>query len=194
VSIINHRKTSQPIRKRSRVLLRRPTPADEADFLAMSRAGKRSHGQWWGLATNPEGCRKFLARIDGVRFEGFLICLRDGGGIVGVVNVNEIIRGRLQGAFLGYAGNPAYAGTGLMTEGLRLVLSYAFTKLKLHRLEANIQPANHRSIAMAKRCGFRKEGFSPRYLKLGGRWRDHERWAMTVEDWRKVRNLRKSLN
>lgn len=153
----------------------------------MSRAGKRLHRRWWGSPTDSKGYREYLARIDGVRFEGSVIRLRDGGGIVGVVNVNEIIRGRLQSAFIGYAGNPAHAGTGLMTEGLRLVLSHTFTNLKLHRVEANIQPGNHRSIAMAKRCGFRKEGFSPRYLKLGGRWRDHERWALTIEDWRHER-------
>ena len=150
----------------------------------MSRAGKRLHPRWWGAPTNSEAYRKFLDRIDGVHYEGFLVCLRDGGDIVGMVNVAEIIRGRLQSAFLGYSGNVTYAGTGLMTDAVRRVLAHAFTHLKLHRVEANIQPGNHRSIALAKRCGFRKEGFSPRYLKLGGRWRDHERWAMTVEDWR----------
>jgi ribosomal-protein-alanine N-acetyltransferase len=153
----------------------------------MSRASKRFHGRWWTLATDSAGYRKYLDRINGERYEGFLVCLRDGGGIVGVINVVEIIRGRLQSAFLGYSGNVAFAGTGLMTEGLRLVVAHAFTKLKLHRVEANIQPANRRSIALATRCGFRKEGFSPRYLKLGGQWRDHERWAQTVEDWRRGR-------
>ena len=62
-----------------------------------------------------------------------------------------------------------------MTEALTLVLREAFGTQKLHRLEANIQPGNAPSIALVKRLGFELEGMSPRYLKIGGRWRDHER-------------------
>jgi ribosomal-protein-alanine N-acetyltransferase len=71
-----------------------------------------------------------------------------------------------------------------MHEGMLLVLNDAFRKLKLHRLEANIQPGNHASIALVKRCGFVQEGFSHRYLKICGRWKDHERWAVLSEDFR----------
>ena len=74
-----------------------------------------------------------------------------------------------------------------MTEAVQLVLREAFVTLKLHRLEANIQPGNEPSRALAQRCGFELEGFSPRYLKVGGRWRDHERWALHAETWRNSR-------
>jgi ribosomal-protein-alanine N-acetyltransferase len=65
-----------------------------------------------------------------------------------------------------------------MTAGLKHVIRYGFRKLGLHRLEANIQPDNVASIALVRTCGFSKEGYSPRYLKIRGRWRDHERWAL----------------
>ena len=173
-----------------RVFIRPPTPADRDAFVAMTRRSRRLHGAWVQPVTDAAGFAKYLRRIDGERFAAFLVCLREGGDLVGVVNVSEIIRGRLQSAFLGYFGDAALAGRGLMTEGLGLVVAHAFTKLKLHRLEANIQPGNLRSIALARRCGFRREGFSPRYLKIAGRWRDHERWALTIEDWREWRRAR----
>ena len=93
--------------------------------------------------------------------------------------------GNLRSAYLGYYAGASFIGQGHMSEGLRLVLRRAFGVLRLHRLEANIQPKNHASIRLVRRAGFRREGFSPRYLKILGRWRDHERWAITAEAFRR---------
>jgi ribosomal-protein-alanine N-acetyltransferase len=95
--------------------------------------------------------------------------------------------GNFRSAYLGYYGAVSFAGRGFMTEGLSLVLDHAFSDLRLNRLEANIQPANARSIALAERIGFRKEGYSPNYLYIAGGWRDHERWAIAADEWRAVR-------
>jgi ribosomal-protein-alanine N-acetyltransferase len=100
-----------------------------------------------------------------------------------VVNINEIVMWAFRSGYLGYFIFEEYAGKGYMTEGIRLVIKHAFNRLKLHRLEANIQPDNQDSLKLAKRLGFTKEGYSPRYLKIAGRWRDHERWAILKEDW-----------
>jgi [ribosomal protein S5]-alanine N-acetyltransferase len=112
-----------------------------------------------------------------------LVCRRSDGAILGVINLNEIVRAAFQSAYLGYYAFRPHAGEGYMTEGLALVLRHAFRRLGLHRLEANLQTGNRASRALVRRLGFRKEGFSPRYLKIGGRWRDHERWAIVREVW-----------
>jgi ribosomal-protein-alanine N-acetyltransferase len=83
-----------------------------------------------------------------------------------------------------------------MAEGLTLVLDQAFIKLGLHRVEANVQPANAASLALVARLGFRKEGFSPSFLQIDGEWRDHERWAIVEDEWRHrvARPARRSLS
>ena len=96
----------------------------------------------------------------------------------GVINVNEVVLGAFRSGYLSYYVFAEFERRGLMRAGLRTVIRHAFSTLRLHRLEANIQPGNRPSIALVKSCGFRKEGLSRRYLKIGGRWRDHERWAI----------------
>ena len=106
--------------------------------------------------------------------------------LVGVVNVSNIVRGYFQSAYLGYYVFKPFANKGYMSEALHLVLKEAFTKLDLHRLEANIQTSNRPSKHVVQNLGFRLEGFSPRYLQVKGKWRDHERWAITIEDWKGI--------
>jgi ribosomal-protein-alanine N-acetyltransferase len=101
-----------------------------------------------------------------------------------VCNLSEIVHGVFKSAYLGYYAFAGAAGRGLMSAGLALVLDAAFGELGLHRVEANVQPENARSLAFLARNGFTREGYSRRYLKIGGRWRDHVRFAMLAEDWR----------
>jgi [ribosomal protein S5]-alanine N-acetyltransferase len=85
--------------------------------------------------------------------------------------------------YVGYWITKDVARQGYMTEGLRLAVAHAFQDLALHRVEANIVPENVGSLALVERCGFHREGLARRLLCLAGKWRDHERWAITVEDW-----------
>jgi ribosomal-protein-alanine N-acetyltransferase len=113
----------------------------------------------------------------------YLLRREDTRELVGVVNLSEIVRGVFQSAYLSFYVHATHSRQGLMSEGLRAVLSRAFRIHRLHRVEANIQPANRASRRLVSGLGFRREGLSPRYLKIGRRWCDHERWALTRETW-----------
>ncbi|HJS97281.1 MAG TPA: GNAT family protein [Solirubrobacteraceae bacterium] len=168
---------------KARVLVRAPAPDDRAAYLDAMRSSRRLHGRWVPPASD-ESFDRLLRCVEDERYEPGFVCRIEDGAIVGFININEIVRGLFQSAFLGYAAVAAYAGQGYMREGLEVVMARAFTELGLHRLEANIQPGNHASIALVRGAGFVREGFSERYLKIGGRWRDHERWAIRAEQWR----------
>jgi ribosomal-protein-alanine N-acetyltransferase len=162
--------------KKGPLVIRAPKASDAAAFLEAAKRSRALHRPWMSPPSTPAAVRRFLTRRRGPRHVTFLIV--HGRDLVGVVNVSEIVRGSFQSGYLGYYAFEPFAGTGLMRAGLKKIIAHAFTGMKLHRLEANIQPANARSIRFAKSLGFRREGFSPRYLKVGGRWRDHERWAI----------------
>ena len=167
-----------------RVYIRAPRPEDRAEVIALTHGSRRLHR---GLVSPPEDDSAFdyyLERCERPNFAGLLLCRLEDGRVVGVFNLSEIVRGNFQSAYLGYYAGEPYAGRGYMTEGLQLVLRHAFENLKLHRVEANIQPTNAASIRLASRAGFTQEGFSRHYLKISGRWRDHERWALLAEDWK----------
>ena len=129
----------------------------------------------------------YVERSSSDRHFGCFVCHRRAGSVVGVLNLTEIVRGVFKSAYLGFYSFTPYTGKGFMREGLVLLIRHAFRELELHRIEANIQPENTRSLSLVRALGFQKEGFSPRYLKIGGKWRDHERWALLAESWRASR-------
>ena len=165
-------------RTKSRIVLRPLAAADLREFVEAVRQSRKLHRPWTAPPSTPAEFRTYLKRMAPPANRAFLVCARDDGAIVGVFNVTHIIMARFCSAYLGYYAFAPHARRGLMREGLEALLRHAFGWMKLHRLEANIQPGNRASIALVKSCGFAKEGFSPKYLKIGGRWRDHERWAI----------------
>lgn len=167
----------------SRVIIQPPNLEDAEAFLKAVQRSTALHHPYIYPPDTAEAFQQYVNRLTRSEYVGRLVCVRQPGEIAGVINLNDIIRGSFQSASLGYYAFVPFAGQGLMREGLQLMLEYAFQGLQLHRLEANIQPENTASLALVKHCGFTKEGFSKRYLKIGGDWRDHERWALVVEDW-----------
>lgn len=156
---------------------------DGAAFTALARESRELHHPWLALPLTTATYERYAGRlIEDPAKAGFLVCERETGGIAGFVNVNNIVQGSFRNGTLGYGAFAHATGRGLMTEGLGLVVRYAFgPAMGLHRLEINVQPGNAASIALARRCGFRLEGFAPDFLFIDGAWRDHQRWALTQE-------------
>lgn len=171
------------MKTKARVFIRPPDLGDCDAFVAAIRRSRPLHRGWiTPRAQTREQFKKYLKRFANGQSVGFIVIHRETKDIVGAINLNNISRDRFQNAIAGYYAFLPYAGKGLMREGMMLVLRHAFRKLKLHRVEANIQPRNKASIALVKRCGFVREGFSRRLVKVSGRWQDHERWAILAED------------
>jgi ribosomal-protein-alanine N-acetyltransferase len=173
--------TTEPLVVGRRVLLRHPGEADQDELVAAARRSRDLHRPW---VVAPRSAPAFQAWLDRQLDPGFcalLVCVRSGGAIAGVFNLSQIVRGPFCSAYLGYYALVGHERQGLMRDGLRLVLRHAFGALHLHRVEANVQPGNLPSIALLRSAGFVLEGYSKRYLKIGGRWRDHERWAALAD-------------
>ena len=173
---------SQDTSRSERVHLREIDYRDRDEFLELVRRSRDLHHPW---AYPPERADQFDELVARARRDDvvtLLGCRNADEAIFGVFTISQIVRGAFQSAYLGYYGHADYAGQGYMSEALELVLDHAFGPVGLHRVEANIQPGNAPSVALARGAGFRLEGFSPRYLLIGGRWRDHERYAITAED------------
>ena len=172
-----------------RVVLRFPQESDRRAYLSLLRHSWDFLKPWQPTPppdTDPFDSVVFDRVFDASwteRRRGLFLVDKETDRLLGCVNFNEIVRGVFQNCYLGYWIGKAYTGRGYMTEGLGLGLSYAFGELNLHRVEANVIPENLPSIALVQRLGFRKEGLSTKYLKIAGRWQDHEGWAMTIDDW-----------
>jgi ribosomal-protein-alanine N-acetyltransferase len=162
----------------SKILLEPLRQEDQADFLAAVTASRRLHRPWVNPPASPELFQAFAQRMQGPNNFGFLVRIAKNRQLVGFVEVTNIVRGVFQSGYLGYYAFAGRERQGLMTLAVRLLVKKAFSELHLHRLEANIQPENKASVALVRACGFVREGYSERYLKIRGRWRDHERWAI----------------
>lgn len=166
------------------IFLRYVTHDDFEEMIALFKSSRKFYR---GLINPPQNFESFKVYVDRNLDEAnecFVICQNVDNKIVGAINLTQIFCKSFQNAYLGYSLGVNFTGKGYMTEAVELILQFAFKNLKLHRIEANVQPLNSASINVLRRCGFTKEGFSKKYLKISGKWCDHERWAIIAEDWR----------
>ncbi|MEU5355678.1 GNAT family N-acetyltransferase [Streptomyces albidoflavus] len=171
-----------PVAEGERTTLRPLTLADGTEFTARARESRELHQPWLFPPADARAYAVWAGRLIGDEDRaGYLVHERATGALAGYVAVNNIVGGAFRCGALGYGAFAGCEGRGLMSEALGLVVAHTMDTLGLHRLEINVQPGNTPSIALARRAGFRLEGFSPDFLFIDGAWRDHERWALTQE-------------
>jgi [ribosomal protein S5]-alanine N-acetyltransferase len=170
-----------------RVCLR---PVARSDAKAMIRLTNQSARRCPGVVRRLKDKKQFeelLKRCEGKDCFGFVICRKEDGEPVGGISLFEVTHHARKSGVVGYLIGAPFFRQGYATQALQLVLRFAFRRLMLHRIEANIQPHNVASISLVKRAGFVCEGRARGFLKIAGRWRDHERWAILADDWRERR-------
>lgn len=169
-----------------RLVLRQAPPAHAPAVRDYGMRSREFHRPWdparppdfWDEHAVAERLAMELDNAAHDRSLALYIALRDEPGrYVGRVALNTIMRGAFQSCVAGYGLAPEATGKGYMTEALSEAVRIAFAELRLHRVEVNVIPRNLRSVAVAQRCGFVREGLSPRYLRIAGRWEDHIRFA-----------------
>ena len=165
------------------VSIRGVTRQDKAIFLEAAQRSPELHTPWVDAPCTEQAFDQYVEVYSQPTHRSYLV-FSEHGVLVGVFNISAIVRGLFQSAYLGFYAFSNVSAKGCMAAGLKLVLKEAFEVLKLHRLEANIQPDNMSSIYLVKSNHFHKEGHARGYLFIDNEWRDHERWALTHEDWK----------
>jgi ribosomal-protein-alanine N-acetyltransferase len=172
---------SQAIQYDCSTWLDEPRAEHAREFIRAMRESRGLHHPWLTAPCDPVAYRRYLERLKRTNEAGFLVRRVGDDAICGVVNLNVITYEALCSAYLSYYAVQQHAQKGYMRDGLQQVIDRAFNEMGLHRLEANIQPGNEASIRLVESLGFECEGYSPRYLRINGKWRDHERWALLAD-------------
>ncbi len=128
-----------------------------------------------GTFYTASGQARILERTIALRTAGFaerfLIMVDE--ELVGVLAVNNIVRGVFQSATIGYFVAQGHNGRGIATQAVAHVCDWAFGQAALHRLEAGTLTDNVPSQRVLEHNGFTQIGVAPQYLRIAGRWQDH---------------------
>lgn len=144
------------------------TPLVKDDFFTLSRQIER-------IQRSVERCARDEAYMHG-------IFLNETDALIGTISLSSVVRGPIEGAWLGYVLDEKHGGKGYMTEAIRLIIDYAFDDLHLHRIEAGVKPGNIGSIRVLEKTGFENEGLNRKKVKINGVWEDHYLFAMIHPD------------
>ena len=186
--------TNAPIRLYGRRILIRPLVP--TDFEAWSDVRIRN-GEWltkWEPLSHPhspdpsrsrDAFATRCAARDRERHAGnaYAMGIFVGNSFAGEINLNNVVRGAMQSATIGYWIDRSRAGNAYMSEAVVVMAKFAFEELRLHRVEICIIPRNSNSLRVVEKIGLRNEGLAERFLEINGEWEDHYRFGLTTEEW-----------
>ena len=165
----------------SKIYLVKLKSVHEKEYLKAVQSSLKAIEPWIEIPKTRKTFVKFIKEVSTSSDKAYLVRRLSDDALIGVVEIRDIFMGIFKCGYLIYYAFDGYIGQGYMKEAIQLTITKAFQKIKLHRLEANIQPNNMSSKGLAKSVGLLYEGYSPKFLKINGEWRDHERWAIINE-------------
>jgi ribosomal-protein-alanine N-acetyltransferase len=191
---VNSRAPLSTVLEGRRVVLRPPRMSDAREWRELRMANQVHLAPWNPLpprGVDPLALASVRADISRARREWradasytFLVAAREPGEpLIGFVRLSAVARRPFDNAYMGYWMAEDRQGQGLMTEAVRLAVSFAFDTAGLHRVQAAVIPRNAGSRRVLAKAGFREEGLALRYLEIAGRWEDHVLHAVTREEW-----------
>ena len=160
------------------IYLEKIQPKHEKEYLRSINASLKALTPWLEVVNTRKAFAQLIKDISGPQDKAYLVRRFKDDALIGAIEIRDIFMGHFKCGYLIYYAFDGFRGEGYMKEALSIIIEKAFKKFKLHRLEANIQPSNKSSIQLAKSVGLMYEGYSPKFLKINGDWRDHERWAL----------------
>ncbi len=117
----------------------------------------------------------FIEKINGLEKNNeaiqWAIILKDEIKLIGTICYWNINKENYR-AEIGYVLNPGYHGKGIMQEAMIKVLDYGFRIMKLHSIEANVNPDNASSIKLLERNKFVKEAYFKENYFFDGKFLD----------------------
>lgn len=174
----------------ARIYLRAPVQRDWRPWAALRGESREFLAPWepiWSYDALTRGA--FRRRLKAYKAEmrqgssySFFIFRSQDDALLGGITLSNVRRGVAHSASLGYWIGAPYCRQGYMTEALAGMLEFAFVHLGLHRVDAACLPGNEASRALLLKSGFRQEGYAREYLRINGRWQDHNLFGVLRSD------------
>ena len=181
LSWIGSARDNAPLVRGDGVFLRPAVMTDFDEWVRLREASRAFLSPWeptWPADDLTRGAfrrrvKRHTEEIERDESYAFLLFRDSDERLLGGLTLGQVRRGVAQASTIGYWMGAPFAGRGYMARGLRAAVSYSFSTLRLHRLEAACLPSNDRSIRLLEAVGFGREGLARSYLCIDGRWRDH---------------------